>query len=152
VIGGLGNVAGHAHRFFRATETGYMNRLQVPNEFSAVTGACMLTRRSLYETLGGLNSKDLAVAYNDVDYCLRVKEKGYRIVYAPQAELFHFESKTRGREETSEKKQRYSQERAYMWEHWRLELEDDEFYNPNLSRVREDFSISNKPHSMSNTQ
>ncbi len=152
VIGGLGNVAGHAHRFFRATETGYMNRLQVPNEFSAVTGACMLTRRSLYETLGGLNSKDLAVAYNDVDYCLRVKEKGYRIVYAPQAELFHFESKTRGREDTSEKNQRYTQERAYMWDHWRLELEDDEFYNPNLSRVREDFSIGNKPLSMPNTQ
>jgi GT2 family glycosyltransferase len=152
VICGLGNVAGHAHRFFRAAETGYMNRLQVPNEYSAVTGACLLTRRSLYETMGGLNSRDLAIAYNDVDYCIRVRKKGYRIVYCPQAELFHFESVTRGREDTSEKKWRYTQEREYMWNKWRLELEDDEFYNPNLSRVREDFSIGNKPHSFVKTQ
>jgi GT2 family glycosyltransferase len=152
VICGLGNVAGHAHRFFRAAETGYMNRLQVPNEYSAVTGACLLTRRSLYETMGGLNSRDLAIAYNDVDYCIRVRKKGYRIVYCPQAELFHFESVTRGREDTSEKKRRYTREREYMWNKWRLELEDDEFYNPNLSRVREDFSIGNKPHSFVKTQ
>ena len=152
VIGGLGNVAGHGHRFFRATATGYMNRLQVPNEYSAVTAACMLTRRSLYESLGGLDSSNLAVAYNDVDYCLRVRKKGYRIVYSPQVELFHYESGTRGPEDTSEKKQRYMQERAYMWNHWRLELEDDEFYNPNLSRVREDFSIGKRPHSFVNIQ
>jgi hypothetical protein len=73
-------------------------------------------------------------------------------VYCPQAELFHFESVTRGREDTSEKKQRYTHEREYMWNKWRLELEDDEFYNPNLSRVREDFSIGNRPHSFVNTQ
>lgn len=152
VICGLGNVAGHAHRFFKATATGYMNRLQVPNEYSAVTGACMLTRRSLYETMGGLNSRDLAVAYNDVDYCIRVRKQGYRTVYCPQAELFHFESKTRGPEDSSEKKRRYTREREYMWQKWRLELEDDEFYNPNLSRIREDFSIGNRPHSFIKTQ
>jgi len=145
IICGLGNVAGHAHRFFKANESGYMNRLQAPNEFSAVTGACLLTRRSLYETLGGLNNHELAVAYNDVDYCLRVKKAGYRIVYAPQAELFHYESKTRGSEDTSEKNQRYGQERSYMWENWRSELQDDGFYNPNLTRIREDFSIGNRP-------
>ena len=99
-----------------------------------------------------MNSRNLAIAYNDVDYCFRVRKMGYRIVYAPQAELFHFESRTRGSEDTSEKKQRYSQERAYMWNHWQLELENDELYNPNLSRVREDFSIGNRQHSFVNTQ
>jgi GT2 family glycosyltransferase len=141
VICGLGNVAGHAHRFAKSSEGGYMNRLQIPGEFSAVTGACLLTRRTVWDALGGMNAQELAVAYNDVDYCLKLGRAGYRVIYVPQAELFHLESRSRGSEDTEEKKVRYKGETEYMWSKWESELRDDACYNPNLSRVREDFSL-----------
>jgi GT2 family glycosyltransferase len=145
VICGVGNVAGHAHRFFRSGDAGYMGRLNTPQEYSAVTGACLLTRAGLYRKLGGLNEKELAVAYNDIDFCLRVRQAGYRIIYAPQAELIHHESKSRGSEDTPEKFSRYKEEKAWMWAHWNDQLLDDEYYNPNLTRVRDDFSLRSPP-------
>ena len=86
-------------------------------------------------------NEQLTVAYNDVDFCLRVKKAGYHNVYTPYAELYHHESLSRGPEDTIEKKERYKKEVAYMWDNWKEELENDEFYNPNLSRLREDFSL-----------
>jgi GT2 family glycosyltransferase len=142
VVCGLGNVAGHAHRFEKSDAAGYMNRLQVPGEFSGVTAACLLTRRSIFQSLGGFNARELAVAYNDVDYCLKLWQAGYSVIFAPQAEAFHLESKSRGSEDTEEKRLRYRSETQYMWREWGAVLEDDPFYNPNLSRVREDYSIA----------
>mgnify|MGYP006288526671 FL=1 len=97
-------------------------------------------RRDIYLQLGGMN-EELAVAYNDIDLCLRVKEAGYHNVYTPDAELLHHESISRGSEDTPEKIQRYQKEVAYMWRQWREVLENDPCYNPNLSKVREDFSL-----------
>ena len=141
VILGLGHVAGHAHRFAGHDSAGYYQRLQLVQNYSAVTGACLLVRRALYEQVGGLNEHDLPVAYNDVDFCLRVRALGYRNLWTPHAELYHHESVSRGEDDTPEKKARFDKEVAYMRTTWSKELEDDPCYNPNLSRLREDFSL-----------
>ncbi|WP_298607902.1 glycosyltransferase family 2 protein [uncultured Thiothrix sp.] len=141
VILGLGHVAGHAHRFAERDSTGYFNRLKVVQNYSAVTGACLLVRREIYEQVGGLNEQDLAVAYNDVDFCLRVRAVGYRNLWTPHAELYHHESVSRGEDDTPEKKARFDKEVAYMRATWGTELDNDPYYNLNLSRLREDFSL-----------
>lgn len=141
VILGLGHVAGHAHRFAEHDSTGYYHRLKLVQNYSAVTAACLLVRRSLYEQVGGLNEQDLPVAYNDVDFCLRIRALGYRNLWTPHAELYHHESVSRGEDDTPEKKARFDQEVAYMHTTWSEELANDPCYNPNLSRLREDFSL-----------
>lgn len=141
VILGLGHVAGHAHRFAERDSVGYYDRLKFVQNYSAVTGACLLVRRSIYEQVGGLNERDLPVAYNDVDFCLRVRALGYRNLWTPHAELYHHESVSRGEDDTPEKKARFDREVAYMRTTWAKELEHDPCYNPNLSRLREDFSL-----------
>ncbi|TXH66919.1 MAG: glycosyltransferase [Thiothrix sp.] len=141
VILGLGHVAGHAHRFAERNADGYFGRLKLVQNYSAVTAACLVVRREIYEQVGGLNEQDLAVAYNDVDFCLRVQAAGYRNLWTPYAELYHHESVSRGEDDTPEKKARFDKEVAYMRATWAKELENDPYYNPNLSRVREDFSI-----------
>ena len=140
IICGLGNVAGHAHRYFHHNHPGYFGRLQSVQYYSAITAACMLVRRSVYLEVGGMN-ETLAVAYNDVDFCLRLLKAGYKIVYTPYAALYHHESLSRGPEDTPEKKERYQREVGYMWATWKHELEIDPCYSPNLSRLREDFSL-----------
>lgn len=140
IICGLGNVAGHAHRYFGRHDAGYFGRLQSVQQYSAVTAACLLVRRKIYLEVGGMNER-LAVAYNDVDFCLKVKKAGYKNVYTPFAELYHHESLSRGPEDTFEKQERYKQEVHYMWTTWKPELQNDRCYNPNLSRLREDFSL-----------
>lgn len=141
VILGLGHVAGHAHRFALRDSTGYFNRLKLLQNYSAVTGACLLVRREIYEQVGGLNEQDLPVAYNDVDFCLRVRAVGYRNLWTPHAELYHHESVSRGEDDTPEKKARFDKEVAYMRATWGKELDNDPYYNLNLSRLREDFSL-----------
>jgi len=141
VIIGLGGVAGHSHKCFPAHNPGYFYRIQMVQDFSAVTAACMLTKKSLFEEVGGFDEKDLAVAFNDVDYCLKLRHKGYLIVYTPYAELYHHESLSRGYEDTPEKQKRFQQEVAYRKEKWGYVLDNDPYYNPNLTRDREDFSI-----------
>lgn len=141
VILGLGHVAGHAHRFAERNAEGYFERLKLVQNYSAVTGACLLVRREIYEQVGGLNEQDLAIAYNDVDFCLRVQAAGYRNLWTPHAELYHHESVSRGEDDTPEKKARFDREVAYMRATWAAELDNDPYYNPNLSRVREDFSL-----------
>lgn len=142
VIMGIGGVAGHSHRFFDRKHPGYVSRLHATQNFSAVTGACLILRRSLYEAVGGLNSEHLAVAYNDVDLCLKVQAEGYRNVWTPYADLFHHESASRGYEDTPEKQARLRKEGEFMIGKWKIQDTPDPYYSPNLTLDREDFSIN----------
>jgi glycosyltransferase involved in cell wall biosynthesis len=143
VIVGLGGVAGHSHKYtdLFSDEYGYFNRLNLPQALSAVTGACLLVRRKIYEEVGGLNQVNLKVAFNDVDFCLRIGEAGYRNVWTPYAMLYHHESISRGQEDTSEKQARFGKEIEYMQKRWGSRLSNDPYYNPNLTNSREDFSL-----------
>jgi O-antigen biosynthesis protein len=138
-------VAGHAHKFLPATQAGYMNRAVLTQSFSAVTAACLVVRKALYEQLGGLDEVHLKIAYNDVDFCLRLREAGYRNVWTPYAELFHHESATRGSDMTPDKRQRFEGEEAYMRQRWGALIAADPAYNPNLSLFGEDFGLAWPP-------
>lgn len=140
VVLGIGGVAGHGHKGFSNFAAGYFGALLKVTNVSAVTGACLMVRKELFEIVGGL-SQGLAVAFNDVDFCLKLLTKGYYNVVLPQVELYHYESKTRGYEDTPEKKKRFQQEILVMQERWGNLLANDPFYNPNLTRQREDFSL-----------
>jgi GT2 family glycosyltransferase len=142
---GVGGVANHAHAFLRSTDPGYCDRAIVAQEYSAVTGACLLTWRSRYLALGGLDAARLPVAFNDVDYCLRVREAGDRVVWTPQALLVHHESVSRGKDLTRQQLRRSRGEAAWMRRRWGHVLGRDPFYNPNLSLERPDFSLSHAP-------
>lgn len=145
VVLGLGGVAGHSHKHFPRDHPGYFHRAIVTQEFSAVTAACLLIRKSIYEAVGGLEEKALTVAFNDVDFCIRVREAGYRNVYVPYAELYHHESVSRGSEDTPEKVVRSQSEVAYMKSRWADVLVDDPAYSPNLTQDYEDFSYAWPP-------
>ena len=145
VILGLGGVAGHSHKYFPRNHAGYFKRLKLVQNLSAVTAACLLIRRSVFDEVGGFNEKDLRVAFNDVDLCLRVLEKGYRNLWTPYSELYHHESLSRGGENTPEKIARFNSEIEYMKKTWAERLKHDPAYNPNLTRDREDYSISPFP-------
>lgn len=138
---GVGGVAGHAHRFFPGSDSGYTGRLQLVHNLSAVTAACLLVRRDLYRQLGGLNEQDLGVAFNDVDFCLRVREAGYRNVWTPYAELVHHESATRHAPGSENRVAQEGRESAYMKRTWGRMLVNDPAYNPNLTLAYEDFSL-----------
>lgn len=141
VVLGLGGVAGHAHRFFQHNEEGYAGRLQLVQNLTAVTAACLLLRREVFEKVGGLNEPDLAVAYNDVDLCLKVHELGLRNLWTPYAELYHHESISRGADDTPKKRARALKEARYMRKQWGPLLDKDPAYNPNLTLAHEDFSL-----------
>jgi len=141
VILGLGSIAGHAHRFFNRDEDGFQGRLKSTQNLSAVTAACLLLRRSVFDEVNGLNEEKLAVAYNDVDLCLKVREAGYRNLWTPYAELYHHESISRGADDTPKKRARWLSECEYMRTTWAEQLDNDPAYNPNLTLVHEDFSL-----------
>ena len=141
VILGIGGVAGHSHKCYPASHPGYFTRIQMVQNFSAVTAACMLTKKSLFEEVGGFDERNLSIAFNDIDYCLKLRQNGYLVVYTPYAELYHHESLSRGYEDTPEKQQRFLREVTYMRKKWGDVLDHDPYYNPNLSRNKEDFSI-----------
>lgn len=141
VILGIGGVAGHSHKYYRRGDPGFMSRMAIAQNLSAVTAACMLIRRDVWEQVGGLDER-FAVAFNDVDLCMRICKAGWRIVWTPFAELYHYESKSRGAENTPEKVKRFNSEVDLFHELWDRELEaGDPCYNPNLSLEREDFSL-----------
>ena len=142
---GVGGIANHAHAWLEAEEPGYCNRAIVAQEYSAVTAACLLTRRDRYLELGGLDAARLPVAFNDVDYCLRVREAGGHVVWTPHAVLVHHESVSRGKDDTPQQARRARREAAWMRRRWRHVLGGDPFYNPNLSHERPDFSLSPAP-------
>ncbi|MCB1821171.1 MAG: glycosyltransferase family 2 protein, partial [Candidatus Competibacteraceae bacterium] len=142
VIIGIGGIAGHAHKHFAAHNPGYFARLHLIQNLSAVTAACLMVKKSLYQTINGMDDKHLAVAFNDVDFCLRLREKGYLNVFTPYCELYHHESRTRGHEDTPQKKQRFIEEIAYMQKrHAAILLNGDPYYNANLPLDRDDFGM-----------
>jgi len=141
VIVGLGGVAGHAHKYFPRDAHGYYHRAKVVQNLSAVTAACLLVKKSIFEEVGGLNEKDLIIAFNDVDFCLKVQEAGYRNVWTPFAEMYHYESISRGAEDNPEKMARFNREKDYMQKRWAEILNNDPYYSPNLTKDKEDFSI-----------
>ncbi len=145
VVVGIGGVAGHAHKLFSRDSYGYFSRSSLISSFSAVTAACLIVRKSVYEEVGGLNEADLAVAFNDVDFCLRIREAGYRNVWTPYAELFHHESATRGSEDNPEKVARFNREVSYMLSRWGASLNEDPAYSPNLTLEQEDFGYAWPP-------
>lgn len=140
VVLGIGGVAGHGHKKVPRAASGYFGHLQVVRTVSAVTAACLVVRKSVYEEAGGMDEDKFAVAFNDVDFCLTVARLGYRNVWTPLAELYHKESHTRGYEDTPEKQERYRREHAHMQEKWGEVLESDPYYSPNLTLRREDYS------------
>jgi GT2 family glycosyltransferase len=141
VIVGLGGYAGHSHRFFDAHAAGYQKRLASPQYLSAVTAACLVVEAKKYWEVGGLDENAFVVAYNDVDFCLKLGAAGYKNVYTPYATLFHLESASRGLDLTGEKLARYEREKAALLDRWWPIVRDDPFYNPNLTRTYEDFSL-----------
>lgn len=144
VIIGLGGIAGHAFVGKDGMQPGYFGRAFVQQNLSAVTAACLMVRRSVFEEVGGLE-ETLQVAFNDVDFCLKVRRAGYLVVMNPSVLLYHYESKTRGAEDTPEKKARFDSEIRYMAEHWKDILENgDPYYNRNLTLIRGDFSMRRK--------
>jgi GT2 family glycosyltransferase len=146
VIIGLGGVAGHAHLHRARSEGGYFGRAQLQQEFGAVTGACLMVRKRDYEAVGGLDETNLAIAFNDVDLCLKLRALGRRIVWTPFAELFHHESLSRGKEDTPEKQRRFADEVRFMRSRWHEDLvRGDPGYNPNLSLRNRDFALAGSP-------
>ncbi|MEQ6473253.1 glycosyltransferase family 2 protein [Comamonas sp. wu1-DMT] len=141
VIMGLGGVAGHSHKHFPRNHPGYFHRLVLTQNLSGVTAACLLIRRDIYRKVNGLDESNLKVAFNDVDFCLKVRAEGYRNLWTPYAELYHYESISRGQEDNPEKIARFNGEVNFMKEKWGDFLKCDPFYSQNLTKDREDFSL-----------
>ena len=146
VVLGLGahRTAGHTHYKVPKQNLGYMGRLCYAQDVSAVTGACLLVKKCLYLEAGGLD-EEFAVSLNDVDFCLKLREKGLLNVFTPFAELYHYESVSRGLDDQGERAERYNRESEKFREKWKKQLEaGDPYYNPNFSLDRSDFSLKVK--------
>ena len=141
VVIGFGGIAGHCFVQQKRGTTGYCHRIICAQDYSAVTAACMMVKKSAFDAVGGL-SEELAVAFNDIDFCMKLRKAGYLIVYNPYAELYHYESKSRGLEDTPEKVARFNKEIATFEKKWPEILENgDPYYNPNLTLKSQDFSL-----------
>lgn len=138
---GAHRTAGHSHYGQSRENLGYMGRLCYAQNVSAVTGACLLVKKSLFKEVGGLD-ESFAISLNDVDFCLKLREKGLLNVFTPFAELYHYESVSRGLDDSGEKAERYNRESAHFREKWKTVLEKgDPYYNPNFSLDRSDFAL-----------
>ena len=142
VIVGLGGVAGHSHKHYLECHPGYKHRLQLVQNYLAVTAACLAVRKEVFELVGGFNETDLKVAFNDVDLCLRVFEMGYRNLWTPYALLKHHESASRGKDTAPDKIERFKKEINYMQNRWKKYINYDPYYNKNLNKNRENFSLA----------
>ena len=141
VVLGFGGIAGHAFIGQSRSDNGYFSQIICMRDYSAVTAACMMVKAAVYREVGGL-SEHLKVAFNDIDFCMKVREKGYLVVYNPRAELYHYESKSRGLENTQEKIERFNGEVAQFLSRWGDQVKaGDPYYNPNLSLDKADFSL-----------
>ena len=141
---GVGGVAGHAHKYLKRGYAGYFGRALTHQSFSAVTAACLVVRRDVFEQVGGMEEQ-LGVAFNDVDFCLKVRAAGYRNVWTPYAEKIHHESATRGDDNAPDKLARFSAEIAFVQQRWGAQLQRDPAYSPNLTAYHEDFSYAWPP-------
>jgi GT2 family glycosyltransferase len=144
VVLGLGGVASHAHRGLRRGDAGNYGRAALTQTVSAVTAACMVVRKRVFDEVNGFDEA-LAVAYNDVDLCLRIGARGYRNVWTPFAELYHFESVSRGDDSQGPSRPRFLAESQRMHERWGRTLNADPYYNPNLTLNRADFRLASPP-------
>ena len=145
IVVGMVGAAGHPHKFFPDNHIGYHGRLHMVYNVSAVTGAMLMVRKDKYQQVGGLNEEHLAVAYNDVDFCLKLQDAGYLNVFTPHSRAVHHESVSRGYEDTPEKLARLKSEQAYFLKTWADFLaKGDPYYNPNLSLANESFSLKFK--------
>lgn len=141
VVVGFGGIAGAAFIGLHEVQNSYFHRAMTAQDYSAVTAACLLTRKSVFDEVGGL-SEDLAVAFNDIDYCMKVRSLGKLVVYNPYAVFHHYESKSRGLEDTPEKVERFNHEIAAFMKKWPDILNNgDPYYNPNLTLRKSDFSL-----------
>ena len=147
VVLGVMGVANHLHKHLDVTNPGNFGRLQLCQELSASTAACLVVKRSRYRQVGGLDEENLTVAFNDIDFCLRLREAGYRNLWTPHATLFHMESASRGSDMDADKFKRFEKEVNYMQQRWGALLQSDPFYNPNLSLSDEQMSLAEPPRS-----
>jgi GT2 family glycosyltransferase len=141
VILGVGGIAGHSHKYWHKGDPGYFGRAVSLQALSAVTAACLMIKKDIYQQVNGLD-ENMKVAFNDVDFCLRVREQGFRNVWTPFAEMYHHESASRGQEDNPEKIARFNAEIDFMKNRWGGELITDPFYSPNLTLLHEDFSLA----------
>ncbi|MFJ2428954.1 glycosyltransferase [Pseudomonas sp. NPDC087804] len=149
IMGPLG-LAGHAHKMLTRGHHGYFGRASLIQGLSAVTAACLIVKKSIFEEVEGLNETQLKIAFNDIDLCLKIMEAGYQNIWTPNADLYHHESATRGYEDTPEKIKRFESEVSYMVNRWSKVIKHDPFYNPNLTLSAEDFSLGFPPRTSEN--
>ncbi|MDQ1194378.1 glycosyltransferase [Agrobacterium sp. SORGH_AS 787] len=142
---GMGSVARHSFHFKHPNSSENLGLIAQRREVSAVTAACLLTRKSLWTLVDGMNEPALPVAFNDVDYCLKLLAQGKKILWTPYARLTHLESVSRRSDDTPEKMRRFAGEEKYMHDHWGPLLQNDPYYNPNLSLYGDDYTLDAKP-------
>ncbi len=145
VVLGIMGVANHAHYKAPRHELGYFGRLVLASDISAVTGACLIVRRSIYEEVGGLDAVNLPVSFNDVDLCLKIQARGYRNIWTPFACLYHHESPSRGSDMAPDKVERARREALFMRAKWAAHLDNEPFYNVNLTLKSCDFALAFPP-------
>jgi len=142
VLMGINGSAGHSHKSYPRTAVGDMYRLVTTQDYMAVTGACLMTKTALYRANGGLDEEKFAVAYNDVDYCLKLWQRGLLNVYTPRAEAYHYESKSRGLDTLSENAKRYEREKANFYAKYKQYIDNyDPYYNPHFNNLFENFGL-----------
>lgn len=142
VIMGINGSAGHSHKSYPRKAVGDLYRLVTTQNYMAVTGACLMTKAGLYREAGGLDEENFAVAYNDVDYCLKLWQKGLLNVYTPRAEAYHYESKSRGLDTLSENARRYEREKAAFYAKYKAYIDNyDPYYNPHFNNLFENFGL-----------
>ncbi len=142
---GKDGVAGHMHRHLKSTCPGYFGRAVLLQEVSAVTAACMVVKKEVFLEVGGFDEINLPIAFNDVDFCLKLKKAGYRNLWTPKAKLYHYESISRGSDLSGKNHKRFLKEVEFMHKKWGKLLQNDPAYNPNLTLEREDFSLAWPP-------
>ena len=142
VVIGVGNAAGHAHRFVQPQAEGYFRRHALPQFTAAVTGACLVVAKERFVAVGGLDERNFAVAFNDVDLCLRLNQRGWQSLYEPRAVLIHHESVSRGHDRDPVGAARFAGELAALQRIWKTDSIVDPFHHPNLSRASEQFSVA----------
>jgi GT2 family glycosyltransferase len=148
VITGIRGIAWHSHKTFMRSDDGYFSRLQLTQNLSAVTAACLILRKEVFDEVDGFDEDHLAVAFNDVDLCLRIRDRGYLLVWTPFAELYHLESTSRGPDTAPDKFERFAGEIEYMQRRWGKRLLEDPYYNPNLTLDSEDFALAFPPRTV----
>ena len=143
IIMGIGGIAGHSHKYLDGHHHGYFSRPNIVQNLSAVTGACLMVKRKIFDEVDGLDADHLKIAFNDVDFCLRIREKGYLNVFTPYCEAIHHESISRGYEITLEQQKRFNREVDFMAvRHEELLNQGDPYYNHALTLHHEDFSLA----------